>query len=98
MGEAAGLIAAAVDGAPASDRPRVAHERAATLEAAVARPAELARPGEAGAPSPACSSYALVQNYEPRGPPFPAAGEALPTWRPRDPPPVARGGGGPARP
>jgi UDP-N-acetylmuramoylalanine--D-glutamate ligase len=72
IGEAADLIARALTGAP------VAHERAPSLEAAVARAAAIARAGEAVVLSPACSSYDMFKNYEHRGRAFRAAVEALP--------------------
>ncbi|HZS42519.1 MAG TPA: UDP-N-acetylmuramoyl-L-alanine--D-glutamate ligase [Polyangia bacterium] len=74
IGEAADQIAAALTAA--GERPP--HERAATLEAAVARAAALTRPGDSVVLSPACSSYDMFQNYEHRGLAFRAAVEALP--------------------
>jgi UDP-N-acetylmuramoylalanine--D-glutamate ligase len=70
IGEAAEKIAAAL-----GDRPP--HERAPSLEAAVARAAALTRPGDSVVLSPACSSYDMFQNYEHRGRAFRAAVEAL---------------------
>jgi UDP-N-acetylmuramoylalanine--D-glutamate ligase len=60
IGEAAGLIEAALAGV-------VSVERAGTMDRAVERAARLARPGDTVLLSPACASFDQYRNYEERG-------------------------------
>ena len=60
VGEAAGLIEAALAGV-------VSVERAGTMDRAVERAAMLARPGDTVLLSPACASFDQYANYEERG-------------------------------
>jgi UDP-N-acetylmuramoylalanine--D-glutamate ligase len=65
IGEAAGLIEAALAGV-------VPVERAGTMDRAVERAATLARPGDTVLLSPACASFDQYKNYEERGDHFAA--------------------------
>ena len=60
IGEAAGVIEAALSGA-------VAIERCGTMEKAVERAAVLAQPGDTVLLSPACASFDQYRNFEERG-------------------------------
>jgi UDP-N-acetylmuramoylalanine--D-glutamate ligase len=55
----------------------LAHERAGTLERAVAEAAATARPGEIVLLSPACASYDQFADFEERGDAFRRLVEAL---------------------
>ena len=66
IGEAAGLIDAAVDGA-------LPTQRASSLEEAVEAAAGMARRGDAVLLAPACSSYDMFRSYAERGERFEAA-------------------------